>query len=227
MLLVSFDWIKHFLCSANLPASSRSLVVKLSVNDPLNLIAYSNGPFFSWLHVLSMRHFYNGSLMWHEVTFICKISFLPEAPGQSLSLLIQLFHFPIRLCWLFWPKPPPVSTQAHGVYCSCFPGDRYSRTFLLSLDSCWNLSRQSISTHTNKLHGRRGRWPSRAIVNLQVDVLILAFTHWHVHTTYCCTLSKLDKPTFGSSYDVSLSPKILIFTGFKVGNRFQTFNPKK
>lgn len=93
-------------------------------------------------------HFFNASLMWVRVTFICDISFLPEAPTLSLFLLIQLFHFPILLCWLFWPKPPPVSTQAHGIYCSSSPGDRYSQTFLLCLASCWNLSRQSISTHT-------------------------------------------------------------------------------
>lgn len=174
-----------------------------------------------------MGHFFNASLKWDQVTFICDISVLPEAPRQSLSLLIQLFHFPTLLCWLFRPKPPPVSTQAHGIYCSSSPGDRYSRTFLLSLASCWNLSRQSISTHTNKLHGRQGRWPSRAIANFQVDVLILSFTRSHTHTTYRCTLSKLAIPFFGSTYDVSLGQKNSLFTGFKLGNRFQTFNPKK
>lgn len=207
MLLVSFDWLRNFVCtqcSAKLTVSSRSLVVKLSVNDRLHLISYSNALFFSWLLVQLMRHFYNASLMWDRVTFICDISLLPEAPRQSLSLLIQLFHFPTLLCWLFWPKPPPVSTQAQGIYCSSSPGDRYSLAFPFSLASCWNLSRQSISTHTNKLHGRQGRWPSRAIVNLQVDVLMLSFTHAHnilLHSV------KTRQSLFLDLHDVSLGQK--------------------
>lgn len=221
--------IWNFLCAqrfARLPVSFRSLVVKLSINDPLNLIAYSNGPFFSWLHVPLMGHFFNASLMWDRVTLICDISFLPEAPRQSLSLLIQPFHFPTLLCWLFWPKPPPVSTQAHGIYCSSYPGDRYSRTFLLSLASCWNLSRQSISTHTNKLHGRRGRWPSRAIVNLQVNVLILSFTHSHSHNILLHSV-KTEESLFWIYIWCVIGHRASVFTGSKLGNRFQTLNPKK
>lgn len=119
--------------------------------------------------------------------------FVPARGAWTITFPPDLaFSFPHITVLAFLTKTPPVSTQAHGVYCSSSPGDRYSRTFLLSLASCWNLSRQSISVHTNKLHGRQSRWASRAIANLQVDVLILSF----IHTTYRCTLSKLDNPFF-------------------------------
>lgn len=106
--------------SSNLPVGSRSLVVKLSVNGPLNSIAYSNGPFFSWLHVPFLGHFFNASLTWDRVTSIRDISFLPEAPGRSLSLLIQLFH------------PPPITALAFLTKAStCLhPGSWYLLFFL-------------------------------------------------------------------------------------------------
>lgn len=147
--------------------------------------------------------------------------FVPARGAWTITSPPDLaFSFPHITLLAFLTKTPPVSTQAHGVYCSSFPGDRYSRTFLLSLASCWNLSRQSISVHTNKLHGRQSPWPSRAIANLQVDVLILSFTHSHIHTTYRFTLSKLDNPFyfFGSTFlDVSLSKKNYIFYWIQAG----------
>lgn len=50
----------------------------LCFNDPLNLIAYSNGPDISWLSVPLTGHVFNASLMEDQVTLICDISFIPS-----------------------------------------------------------------------------------------------------------------------------------------------------